>query len=79
LLASDHALLRAIARLALAGLVLAVALWLASPGVASAYSGLKSFRDEAALATLAGIGAAVYVAILLALFGQEWLGRLRRT
>jgi putative peptidoglycan lipid II flippase len=77
-LQADPRLLRAGARLLLAGLILAAALWLGKAGVASAYANLKAFRDIAALATLAAIGAAAYGGALLVLFGKEWLARLRK-
>jgi putative peptidoglycan lipid II flippase len=78
LIAFDARLLRAVGRLAVAGLALALALSLAQTPVAALVSDWKAFRDEAALAMLAAIGAAVYVGAVLALFGRDWLAQLRR-
>ena len=78
LIAFDPSLLRSVARLALAGLVLALVLWLAERPLAALFSGPATLKDEAELAALAAIGAVVYGGIVLALFGREWLARLRR-
>ena len=50
--------------------------------IAKLVADLKALRDETALASLAGLGTAVYVGVLLALFGRDRLavlGRARRT
>jgi putative peptidoglycan lipid II flippase len=73
----DQALLRSVARLALAGLALAVVLWLIERPVAALFAARATLKDEAELATLAVIGAIVYGAMVLALFGAEWLARFR--
>jgi putative peptidoglycan lipid II flippase len=78
LLTFDAALLRAIARLAIAGVALALALVLASAPVAMLVSDWPVPHDEAALAMLALIGAAVYGGLLLLLFGRDWLALLQR-
>ena len=70
-------MIRSAARLALAGFVLALVLWLAQNRVAELFSGWPSLRDEAALATLAAIGVLVYGGVTLALFGRDWLAWLR--
>jgi putative peptidoglycan lipid II flippase len=79
LIAFDPGLKRSVARLALAGLVLALALWLAERPLAALFSGRTTLKDEAELAALAAVGAVVYGGIVLALFGPEWLARFRRT
>lgn len=78
LVAVDARLVRAIVRLALAGLALALALWLAQAPVAALFSHWTTFRHEATLAVLGVIGAGVYGAAVLALFGREWLTLFRR-
>jgi putative peptidoglycan lipid II flippase len=75
--ALDAALMRSLSRLAVAGAALAVVLWLAQRYVPLFFAEWKSLRDEAALATLATIGAVVYGGAVLALFGRDWLTRIR--
>jgi putative peptidoglycan lipid II flippase len=78
LIALDPGLKRSAARLALAGLVLALVLWLVERPLAALVSGRVTLKDEAELAALAAIGAVVYGCLVLALFGREWLARFRR-
>ncbi len=68
---------RSISRLAVAGIALAVVLRLAAGPVASLFSSWPRLRDEATLATLVCIGALAYSAVLIALFGPQWLASLR--
>lgn len=75
--AFEAGLRRAVARLAAAGLTLAVVLWLAYRPVARLFAGWSSWRDEGTLAVLALIGGGVYLAVVLALFGAQWLAALR--
>src|SRR6516165_3125587 len=75
--AFDPPLRSAAARLAAAGVALAVVLSLAQGPVARLFADWTSWRDESTLAVLAAIGAAVYGAIVLALFGRQWLAALR--
>jgi putative peptidoglycan lipid II flippase len=77
-LAFDPALRSAVGRLAAAGVVLAVVLWLAAAPVATWFASRAGPRDESTLALLAVIGAVVYGGIVLALFGKEWLVTFRR-
>jgi putative peptidoglycan lipid II flippase len=63
--------------LAAAGVALAVVLSLTQGPVARLFASWTSWRDESTLAVLAAIGAAVYGAIVLALFGRQWLAVLR--
>jgi len=58
-------------RLTAAGLVMAVVLWLADAPVRTLLAG-RSLHNELALALLAVIGAVVYGAMVLALFGRRW-------
>jgi putative peptidoglycan lipid II flippase len=76
LFAFDPALMRSLARLLVAALALAAALWLGQRPVAALVSGLSALRDETALAALAALGFAVYGGALFALFGRERLRRL---
>lgn len=75
--AFDPPLRSAAARLAAAGVALAVVLSLAQGPVAGLFASWTSWRDESTLALLAAIGAAVYGAIVLILFGKQWLAALR--
>jgi putative peptidoglycan lipid II flippase len=76
LFAFDPALMRSLARLAVAALALAAVLWLGQR--AALASGLNAFRDVSELAALAGLGFAVYGGALFWLFGRERLAFLRR-
>jgi putative peptidoglycan lipid II flippase len=76
-LALDQGLLRSFAKFILAGAVLAAALWLTARFVATGLP-IKAFRDEATLGLLIVIGAAVYAASVLVLFGRRWLVSLVR-
>jgi putative peptidoglycan lipid II flippase len=78
LFALDPRLVRALGKVAIAGLALALALWLAQAPVAALFSQWTTLRDEATLATLAAIGGVVYGAAVLALFGREWMSLFRR-
>jgi putative peptidoglycan lipid II flippase len=69
---------RSVGRLAAAGIALAAALLLVEGPVASVFSSWPRLRDEATLATLAGIGALVYGGVVIALFGPQWLAAFRR-
>ena len=63
------------AKLIVAGIVLAAALWLAQRPALN----LTGERSIPALLLLAAIGAAVYGAAVLGLFGKAWLAALWRT
>jgi putative peptidoglycan lipid II flippase len=73
LMRADPLLVRAIGKLAIAGLILATALWLADRIAAA-----RGMPDVAALIVLALLGAAIYSAAILALFGKRWLADLWR-
>jgi hypothetical protein len=51
---------------------------LARGPVESLFASWTAWRDESALAVLAVLGGAVYVAVVLALFGKQWLAALQR-
>src|SRR6266536_1931750 len=71
LIGFDARLIRSTLKLAAAGIALAVVLWLAKAPVLKTFAAWPTFGSPAALAALAGIGALVYGAALVALFGSE--------
>ena len=74
----EPALRSAVARLAAAGVALALVLWLAAGPVAALFAGRTSLRDASTLAVLAVIGGVVYCGVVLALFGRQWIATFRR-
>jgi putative peptidoglycan lipid II flippase len=75
----DRALVQSLLKFAASGAVLAAALWGAAK-LASAYlAHLPAFRDEATLLLLIAVGAVVYAASILLLFGTGWLRSLVRS
>jgi putative peptidoglycan lipid II flippase len=75
-LSLDSGLRGAFGRLAVAGVTLALALWLAQAPAARLFASWSSLRDESTLAVLAAIGAIVYGGTVWALFGRKWLAAL---
>ena len=78
LIAVDARLVRTVGRLTIAGVVLALALWLAQGPVEALFAHWTTLRYETTLATLGAIGACVYAGAVLALFGREWLALFQR-
>jgi len=78
LISLDDRLKRSAGMLAIAGLALAVALFLGERAVAHVFADWPALRDVATLAALTAIGAVVYFGIVFALFGKQWLSALRR-
>jgi putative peptidoglycan lipid II flippase len=74
----DRAFILALAKFFLTGVVLAAALWLTARFTASYFAQLTFLRDEAALAVLIAVGAAVYFGAVFLLFGAGWLKSLMR-
>src|SRR5580700_10165939 len=74
----DPDLLRAIGKLAAAGLALALVLWIGERPILAFVAGWGRFNELIGLVVLAAIGGGVYVGIVLALFGRQWLAQLRR-
>src|ERR1700733_2734438 len=74
----DRALMQSLAKFVICGAVLAAALWSTAKFAASHFSQLSAFRDEAALLLLIAVGAIVYAASILLLFGRAWLRSLVR-
>jgi putative peptidoglycan lipid II flippase len=73
----DERLQHSAIRLAGAGLVLAVVLWLCRMPVAQLFGDWRQLRDPAVLGVLAAIGATVYGGTIMILFGRAWLTALR--
>jgi putative peptidoglycan lipid II flippase len=76
-IASDAKLKSSIAKIVTAGVVMVLVLLFAFPLAASALSSLPRFRDVAELIVLTLLGGAVYGALVLALFGRQWLPAMR--
>jgi putative peptidoglycan lipid II flippase len=77
LLTVDPALRQATGRIALAGAALAVALLISRHPLASLFAG-SPLRDELTLLVLMVIGAVVYGAAVVLLFGRTWVAALRQ-
>lgn len=75
LLSFDERLGRAAAKLAVAGVVMAVALFLTDRALDSALKDIAKFRAELKLLGLVIVGAVVYGGLVLALFGRQWFSR----
>jgi putative peptidoglycan lipid II flippase len=76
LFAFEPELVRSAMRLLAAGLVMAAVLWLADGPVRALVAG-RALEHELALALFAVIGAAVYGAMVIALFGRRWLAAFK--
>jgi putative peptidoglycan lipid II flippase len=71
----NRPLWQSLLRFAVSGAVLAAALWFAARFAAAHFEAVR-FRDETTLLLLIGIGAIVYAASVLLLFGPRWLKAL---
>jgi putative peptidoglycan lipid II flippase len=74
----DDRLKSSMAKIAGAGLALALVLWLAQGPALELFRSWPGIRDEAALATLAILGVAVYGGLIALLFGRQWHAAFRR-
>ncbi len=74
----DKALVQSLAKFAASGVVLAAALWFAARLAGAYLARLPAFRDETLLIVLIAVGAIVYVASILLLFGKGWIRSLVR-
>jgi putative peptidoglycan lipid II flippase len=71
----NRALGQSLMKFAITGVVLAAALWLSARFAAVHFGGVR-FQDEIILLLLIGVGAVVYAALILGLFGVRWLRSL---
>jgi putative peptidoglycan lipid II flippase len=78
LIAVDDRLRRSAGKLALAGLLLALALLVGERVSVGLLPPTSALRAETTLALLAAIGGVVYFGAVLALFGRQWLAAFRR-
>lgn len=76
--AFDRAFVVSLVKFAVAGLLLALGLWLTAHWARSGLATVTSFRDEIALGILIVAGAIVYGVSVLLLFGRRWLMQLIR-
>jgi len=70
---ADDRLRRSLLRLGLAGIVLALGLWISAGPVIKYFSSILMMRNEVSLLVLAAIGFFVYAAIVWGLLGRAWL------
>lgn len=78
-LAFDRALVQSLLKFLASGVVLAAALWSAAKFAGLYLPPLPALRDEATLLLLIVVGAMVYAAAILLLFGTGWLRSLVRS
>ncbi len=74
----DSGLRQSLGKFALAAVVLAVALWLALYPAGLVVAGMPVLREESRLGILIVVGALVYGAVILLLFGRSWFGAFAR-
>jgi putative peptidoglycan lipid II flippase len=78
-IAADRELKASLAKLAAAGLAMALLLVVALPLVTGLLSSLARFRNESELLVLALLGGVFYGVLVLILFGRRWLALLGRS
>jgi len=74
----DRAWITSLAKFAVAGVLLAAALWATSHFANLYFAQMKTFRDETTLLLLIAAGAFAYGVLILLLFGRGWLFTLVR-
>src|SRR5436305_1938802 len=74
----DREWMNSLAKFALAGVLLAAALWLTARYATVYFAQMKTFRDETTLLLLIATGAFVYSFSILLLFGRGWIFSLVR-
>jgi putative peptidoglycan lipid II flippase len=74
----DREWIKSLAKFAIAGIVLAAALWLTARFASVYFAQMSVFRDETALLLLIASGAFVYCFCILLLFGRGWIFSLIR-
>jgi len=72
----DSALVRALGKFAVCGILLGAALWFSARFAAAQFAQLSALRDEAALGLLIAVGGIVYIVSILLLFGRGWIRSL---
>ncbi len=77
LITIDDRLRQSVGKLALAGVALALAIFAGEHVVAGLLPSSSALHAETTLALIGLIGAAVYSAVVLALFGKQWLAAFR--
>ena len=77
LITIDDRLRQSVGKLALAGVALALAIFAGERVVAGLLPSSSALHAETTLALIGLIGAAVYSAVVLALFGRRWLAAFR--
>ena len=77
LITIDDRLRQSVAKLAIAGIALALAIFAGERAVAGLLPSSSPLHAEITLALIGLIGAAVYSAAVLALFGRRWLAAFR--
>jgi putative peptidoglycan lipid II flippase len=75
----DKALVQSLLKFLASGVVLAAALWFAAKFAGAWLAQMPVFRDETVLLVLIAVGAIVYGASILLLFGKGWLRSLVRS
>jgi len=73
----DRQLLRSVARLAIAGAVFTVVLWVCRAQVVPLLAGWSGPRDLAALGIIGVAGSIAYGGAVMILFGRDWLAAIR--
>jgi putative peptidoglycan lipid II flippase len=73
----DSRLRQSVIRLVIAGVILAAALWLSRNPVLKIASHWPAFREEIALIIFIVIGAVIYGAAIVLMFGKRWFGAFR--
>jgi putative peptidoglycan lipid II flippase len=73
---ADRQLKAALGKLAVAGIAMALLLWVALPFVTALLSSVTRFRNESELLALALLGGTVYAVLVLMLFGRSWISLL---
>ena len=74
----DREWIKSLAKFAVAGIVVAAALWLTARFAGFYFADMKVFRDETVLLLLIAVAAFVYGFSVLVLFGRGWIFRLIR-
>jgi putative peptidoglycan lipid II flippase len=77
-IAADATLKSSLAKLAAAGVAMALLLLVAKPMVGALVSSWPRLRNESELLLLVLLGGAFYAALVLALFGRQWLSLMRK-